>query len=223
MEPSRRAARALLVGAGGAGSAIAIALLEAGVGELTICDAEESRVATLLNLLKDLGQGRVSAGPPDPIRLRSGAQCSPRSRQNQTTRHPSQTMALTHQRRRMLHFPGVLIPPTTATDTTSRIGSTAGLLILTTSPCSADITTPISCRKAGPAASTPTTYPNGHRPWWIDQAPTTPNQRPHPTTPRPTPARTASTTTTRRRMTEKQSGSNTALNGGTILPATASR
>ncbi|MBB4766719.1 shikimate dehydrogenase family protein [Amorphoplanes digitatis] len=59
-------ARALLVGAGGAGSAIAIALLEAGVSELVIHDADESRVATLLHLLKDLGQGRVSAGPPDP-------------------------------------------------------------------------------------------------------------------------------------------------------------
>jgi shikimate dehydrogenase len=62
----RKGARVLLVGAGGAGSAIAIALLEAGVGELIIHDADESRVATLLNLLKDLGKGRVSAGPPDP-------------------------------------------------------------------------------------------------------------------------------------------------------------
>ncbi|MEU8606916.1 ThiF family adenylyltransferase [Actinoplanes sp. NPDC048791] len=59
-------ARVLLVGAGGAGSAIAIALLEAGVGELVIHDADESRVATLLKLVDDLGRGRVSAGPPDP-------------------------------------------------------------------------------------------------------------------------------------------------------------
>jgi shikimate dehydrogenase len=59
-------ARALLVGAGGAGSAIAVALLEAGVRELLIHDADESRVAALLDLLSDLGQGRVSAGPPDP-------------------------------------------------------------------------------------------------------------------------------------------------------------
>ena len=59
-------ARVLLVGAGGAGSAIAIALLEAGVGELVIHDADESRVATLIELLSGLGQGRVSAGPPDP-------------------------------------------------------------------------------------------------------------------------------------------------------------
>jgi shikimate dehydrogenase len=59
-------ARALLVGAGGAGSAIAIELLEAGVLELVIHDADESRVATLVDLLSDLGEGRVSAGPPDP-------------------------------------------------------------------------------------------------------------------------------------------------------------
>lgn len=59
-------ARVLLVGAGGAGSAIAIALLEAGVGELIIHDADRSRVATLLGLLQDLGHGRVNAGPADP-------------------------------------------------------------------------------------------------------------------------------------------------------------
>jgi shikimate dehydrogenase len=59
-------ARVLLVGAGGAGSAIAIALLEAGVGELIIHDADEPRVATLIELLSGISQGRVSAGPPDP-------------------------------------------------------------------------------------------------------------------------------------------------------------
>jgi shikimate dehydrogenase len=37
-----------------------------GVRELVIHDADESRVATLLDLLSDLGEGRVSAGPPDP-------------------------------------------------------------------------------------------------------------------------------------------------------------
>ena len=59
-------ARALLVGAGGAGSAIAIALLEAGVGELVIHDTDESRITRLLDLLADLGEGRVTSGPPDP-------------------------------------------------------------------------------------------------------------------------------------------------------------
>jgi shikimate 5-dehydrogenase len=58
-------ARALLVGAGGAGSAIAIALLEAGVGELVIHDADAARVAVLLELLADHGDGRVTAGLPD--------------------------------------------------------------------------------------------------------------------------------------------------------------
>lgn len=59
-------ARVLLVGAGGAGSAIAIAMLEAGVDELIIHDADEARVAELIGLLSDLGRGRVTAGPPDP-------------------------------------------------------------------------------------------------------------------------------------------------------------
>jgi shikimate dehydrogenase len=59
-------ARVLLVGAGGAGRAIAIAFLEAGVRELVIYDTDESRVDTLLDLLSNLGQRRVSGGPPDP-------------------------------------------------------------------------------------------------------------------------------------------------------------
>ncbi len=57
-------ARALLVGAGGAGSAIALALLEVGVGELIIHDADQSRVTALLDLLPE--DGRVHPGPPDP-------------------------------------------------------------------------------------------------------------------------------------------------------------
>jgi shikimate dehydrogenase len=52
-------ARALLVGSGGAGSAIAIALLEAGVRELVIHDADESRVTYLLTVLADSGRGRA--------------------------------------------------------------------------------------------------------------------------------------------------------------------
>jgi shikimate dehydrogenase len=59
-------ARVLLVGAGGAGSAIAIALLEAGVRELVVHDRDESRVANLLGLLSGLGRGRAISGPPDP-------------------------------------------------------------------------------------------------------------------------------------------------------------
>jgi len=59
-------ARALLIGAGGAGSAIAVALLEAGVGELIIHDSDGARVSTLLGLLKGFGDDRVSSGPADP-------------------------------------------------------------------------------------------------------------------------------------------------------------
>jgi shikimate dehydrogenase len=59
-------ARVLLVGAGGAGSAIAIALLEAGVRELIIHDTNEARTAELLGILGDRGRGRASSGPPDP-------------------------------------------------------------------------------------------------------------------------------------------------------------
>ena len=59
-------ARALLLGAGGAGSAIAIALLEAGVRDLIIHDPDNARVATLIDLVADLGHGQVVAGPADP-------------------------------------------------------------------------------------------------------------------------------------------------------------
>jgi shikimate dehydrogenase len=59
-------ARALLVGAGAAGRAIAVALLEGGTGELIVHDAIASRVANLLDLLANLGDGRAKVGPPDP-------------------------------------------------------------------------------------------------------------------------------------------------------------
>lgn len=58
--------RALLVGAGGAGSAIAAALLDAGVGELVVHDVSQSRMDALFTLLAVLGEGRLVAGPPDP-------------------------------------------------------------------------------------------------------------------------------------------------------------
>lgn len=59
-------ARALLLGAGGAGSAIAIALLESGVRELVIHDTDQTRAAALVDLVSDLTPRQVSAGPPDP-------------------------------------------------------------------------------------------------------------------------------------------------------------
>jgi shikimate dehydrogenase len=59
-------ARALLIGAGAAGGAIAIALLEAGVRELIIHDAEASRAERLTTVLGELKLGRVITGPADP-------------------------------------------------------------------------------------------------------------------------------------------------------------
>jgi shikimate dehydrogenase len=59
-------ARVLLVGAGGAGSAIAISLLEAGVKELVVYDLNEDRVHGLIALLSGISQGRIKVGPPDP-------------------------------------------------------------------------------------------------------------------------------------------------------------
>ena len=58
--------RALLVGAGGAGSAIALALLDAGVSELAIHDSELARRDALIALLNTLGKARVEAGTADP-------------------------------------------------------------------------------------------------------------------------------------------------------------
>ncbi|MBB3181073.1 shikimate dehydrogenase [Variovorax sp. Sphag1AA] len=59
-------ARVLLLGAGGAGSAIAIALIDAGVRELIIHDTSEERTNKLVELVSKLGRGRVLAGPADP-------------------------------------------------------------------------------------------------------------------------------------------------------------
>jgi shikimate dehydrogenase len=70
-------ARVLLVGAGGAGSAIAIALLEAGVRELIIHDSNEARTAELLRILGERGRGRVSSGPPDPTGCEMVCNASP--------------------------------------------------------------------------------------------------------------------------------------------------
>lgn len=59
-------ARVLLVGAGGAGSAIAITLLASGVRELIVHDTNAARLAELMARTVDVGRGRVTAGPPDP-------------------------------------------------------------------------------------------------------------------------------------------------------------
>ena len=59
-------ARVLLVGAGGTGRAIAIALIKTGVRELIIYDKNEDRVKELIELVEDLDHCRVIFGPPDP-------------------------------------------------------------------------------------------------------------------------------------------------------------
>lgn len=58
--------RALLVGAGGAGSAIALALVEAGVRELAIHDSATQRRDALIGRLNGLGKALVRAGTIDP-------------------------------------------------------------------------------------------------------------------------------------------------------------
>ena len=59
-------ARVLLLGSGGAGSAIAVALLDEGVQELIVHDVDETRAADLVELLSGHGYGAVTSGPPDP-------------------------------------------------------------------------------------------------------------------------------------------------------------
>ncbi len=58
--------RALLVGAGGAGSAIALALIDAGVRELAIHDEDAARRDALIGRLNKRGKGRALAGSTDP-------------------------------------------------------------------------------------------------------------------------------------------------------------
>ena len=60
-------ARALLIGAGGAGSAIAIALLQAGVRELGIWDIDQGRTSALGEVLAGIDARHFNAGSPDPV------------------------------------------------------------------------------------------------------------------------------------------------------------
>jgi shikimate dehydrogenase len=59
-------ARVLQIDAGGAGSAIAIAFLDAGVQELVLHDTDQLRLDKLVRLLSGFGRGRVAGGPSDP-------------------------------------------------------------------------------------------------------------------------------------------------------------
>lgn len=58
--------KALLVGAGGAGSAIAHSLVLAGVSELAICDPDEQRRESLVTRLNSLKLGAVRSGTHNP-------------------------------------------------------------------------------------------------------------------------------------------------------------
>ena len=58
--------RALLVGAGGAGSAIAHALLDAGVAELALYDADDKRRDVLAAKLRRYGTVPIAVGTSDP-------------------------------------------------------------------------------------------------------------------------------------------------------------
>jgi shikimate dehydrogenase len=61
-----KAKRALQIGAGGAGSAIALALVDAGVRELAIHDEDAARRDNLISRLNGLGKAKVVAGSSDP-------------------------------------------------------------------------------------------------------------------------------------------------------------
>ncbi len=58
--------RALQVGAGGAGTAIALALLDANVASLSIHDADAKRRDALINTMRSKHGGKVQIGSPDP-------------------------------------------------------------------------------------------------------------------------------------------------------------
>ena len=71
----QRQGRVVLVGAGGAGAAVASALLSRGVEELVITDADGARAETLAASLNQLGAGDIrSAGLADLPAVLSGAE-----------------------------------------------------------------------------------------------------------------------------------------------------
>lgn len=74
-EPAGR--RTLLVGAGGAGRAIGLAFLDAGVSELAIHDTDARRRDDLVALLRQVAPGRVRVGSDDPAGFDIVANASP--------------------------------------------------------------------------------------------------------------------------------------------------
>lgn len=59
-------ARVLVLGCGGAGSAIAFSMLEAGASEVVVHDTDAARAERLAGLLRDKAKGRIRAGSGDP-------------------------------------------------------------------------------------------------------------------------------------------------------------
>jgi shikimate dehydrogenase len=59
-------ARVLLLGAGGAGRAIALTLMAEGLRELVIFDRNPEKAAELVVLAASAGPGKIRLGPPDP-------------------------------------------------------------------------------------------------------------------------------------------------------------
>jgi shikimate dehydrogenase len=59
-------ARVLVLGCGGAGSAIAISMLDAGVKELVVHDVDAARSKMLVGIMKDKGGNRLRVGSNDP-------------------------------------------------------------------------------------------------------------------------------------------------------------
>ncbi|OYU37535.1 MAG: shikimate dehydrogenase [Pseudorhodobacter sp. PARRP1] len=60
-------ARVLLLGAGGAGRAIALALMAEGLRELVIFDSSTEKAAELVALAAEAGAGKILVGSPDPL------------------------------------------------------------------------------------------------------------------------------------------------------------
>lgn len=59
-------ARVLVLGCGGAGSAIAISMLDAGARQVVVSDVDAGRMRKLIDLLKPKAGDRISAGTNDP-------------------------------------------------------------------------------------------------------------------------------------------------------------
>lgn len=69
--------RSLLIGAGGAGSAIGLALLDAGVRELAVHDTDARRRDALIAKLDGAHRGKVIAGSPAPAGFNTVSNASP--------------------------------------------------------------------------------------------------------------------------------------------------